>query len=775
MADDKKIKELESLIAKLEKLTKTKYDLNIDTSNIKQVNSQINVLNRAIKDAEKEVASLDNTFNGLNKEIKGIVAEMGNWGTATSKATKAFKNIENITQQLKYDEKGLSELSKKDLERLQKQLKINKDELIEAAKLVKKKQENLGIGQELTEEEKAILIGYEEEFSIIDRINEKTKERLVEEKKIEKQIGLAGKALDGLKKIPILGEILNIDEAKEDMRDLAKQGKGSFEILGKGLSSAFSGLGPLAIIAGIAKAVQMLAGAMFEADKRVTDISKNLSISKDNARGIYNNIKNTKTDLDTAYKTTTNLSEAFNDISQLTGFAAIATNDQLEAQIVLTKQLGQSKEEALGLQETFAVNNIEADKGIDIVYDQIAAFANQNKIVADGRKILTEVSKTSKLIQLNFKGNTPELVKTVLEAKKLGLTLDQVNKTASSLLNFEQSISDELNAELLLGQDINLDKAREYALTNDIAGLTEEIANQGITAEKFSKLNRIQQEAIAKVFGMQAEELADSLYKQETINKLSGNETKNLREQAALLRQKGDLTGAINLENQAAAIEEGVLKGKTLQEAQKSIDAQEKFNLAIERAKDLFADMIDGGLIEKLISFIDKLVGSLESGRSLADTLLFGPASDAAIAKSRKSSLEEQLKSTTDESEKEKLKTKIAEQDAILKKFEEENKKEEAKPLNRALENRTGNLSQGVVGMRLMADGGIVTRPTPAIVGEAGTEAVIPLNQLMAKLDAMTNAIASNKQSVPKIYLGTTELNTATSMGTYALNEGVTS
>ena len=54
MADDKKIKELESLIAKLEKLTKTKYDLNIDTSNIKQVNSQINVLNRAIKDAEKE-------------------------------------------------------------------------------------------------------------------------------------------------------------------------------------------------------------------------------------------------------------------------------------------------------------------------------------------------------------------------------------------------------------------------------------------------------------------------------------------------------------------------------------------------------------------------------------------------------------------------------------------------------------------------------------------------------------------------------------------------
>lgn len=782
MADDKKIKQLEKLIAEYEKLSKTKYEFNIDSSNLKQIESQIRVVGRAVKDLKDEAAKLDNTFGNLKEGIEGIVKEMGNWGSSTSKANKAFKNIADITDRLKYDEKGLSELSKKDLERLQKKLKINKEELVDAAKSIQAKykitdltEEAIKNAQNLSEEEAAILRGYLDQFSIIDTINEKTEKRLASEKKIEKQLGLTGKALDGLKKIPILGEILNIDDAKEDMRDLAKQGKGSFEILGKGLSSAFSGLGPLAIFAGIAKAVQMLVGALFEADKRVTDISKNLSISKDSARGVYNNIKNTKTDLDTAYKTTSNLSEAFNDISQLTGFAAIATNDQLETQIILTKQLGQSKDEALGLQEVFAVNNVEADKGVDIVYDQIAAFGNQNKIVADGRKILTEVSKTSKLIQLNFKGNTPELVKTVLEAKKLGLTLDQVNKTASSLLNFEQSISDELSAELLLGQDINLDKAREYALTNDIAGLTGEIAKQGITAEKFSKLNRIQQEAIAKVFGMQAEELADSLYKQEVINKVAGNETKNLREQASLLRQKGDLTGAINLENQAAAIEEGVLKGKTLQEAQKSIDAQEKFNLAIERAKDLFADMVDGGLIEKLISFIDKLVGSLETGKSLASTLLFGPASEGEIAKSRKSSLEEKLKSATDESEKEKLRSKIAEQDVILKKLEEENKKEAAKPINKALENRTGNLSQGVVGMRLMADGGIVNKPTPAIIGEAGSEAVVPLNQLMAKLDAMTAAIASNKQIIPKIYLGYTELNTATAMGTYGLNEGVTS
>ena len=272
MTDDKKIKQLEKLIAEYEKLSKTKYEFNIDTSNLKQVESQIRVVGRAVKDLKDETAKLDNTFGNLQGELEGIVKEMGNWGSATSKANKAFKNIADITDRLKYDEKGLSELSKKDLERLQKKLKINKEELVDVAKSIQIKykitdltEEAIKNTQDLSEEEAAILRGYLDQFGIIDRINNKTKERLIEEKKIEKQIGLAGKALDGLKKIPILGDILNIDDAKEDMRDLAKQGKGSFEILGKGLSSAFSGLGPLAIIAGIAKAIQMLVGVMFDA------------------------------------------------------------------------------------------------------------------------------------------------------------------------------------------------------------------------------------------------------------------------------------------------------------------------------------------------------------------------------------------------------------------------------------------------------------------------------------------------------------------------------
>jgi hypothetical protein len=600
-------------------------------------------------------------------------------------------------------------------------------------------------------------LAYENEF-----INDLNKQADLADQ-FNKKLGTTGNVIKGLNKIPILGGLIKSEEVLARIqKKTAEEGSTKFGVFKEGVKGVGSSikdnlLDPVAGFSILTKIVQFFIDAMFAADKRVTDIAKNLSISKDAAAGVYKSIKNSKGELDTAYKTTENLAEAFNDIAQITEFSTLATNDQIETQIVLTKQLGQSKEEALGLQGAFAVSNIEAGKGVDIVYDQIAAFANQNKIIADGRKILHEISKTSKLIQLNFKGNVGELTKSVLEAKKLGLTLDQVSKVGDSLLNFEQSIANELEAELLTGKDINLEKAREFALNNDIAGLTQEIAKQGITAEKFSRMNRIQQEAIAKTLGMSANELADNLYKSELIRKTGGKELEQLKERAKSLRAQKKDTEAINLERRAAAIEQGIVEGKQFKEAQKSVDAQEKFNLALERAKDLFADMVDGGILDKLISFIDKFVGSIESGQSLSSTLLFGPASDKKIAETRKKSISEQLSNTKDKEEKKKLQEKIAEQDAIIARFDEKDKKEAQKPINRAIENRAGAPSQGIVGMRLMAEGGIVNKPTRAIVGEAGPEAVIPLKEFYSKLDELISVVKAGGN----VYLDGNKVGTA--------------
>jgi hypothetical protein len=431
---------------------------------------------------------------------------------------------------------------------------------------------------------------------------------------------LTGTIFAGLKKTSI-GKLIDFDSVTKAMKATKAGGASTFATLSTGAkafgASLKAALGPIGLILiaaeAIQKAFELFVKASFAADKRVTEIAKNLSIGKEAARGIYDNLTDLKGTLDTEYATTENLVKAFGEIATLTEFSAIANKGQLETQIVLTNQLGQSVEEAQALQGIFAVNNVEADKGLDIVYDQIAAFANQNKIVADGRQILKQIQGVSKQILLNFKGNTGELVKTVLQANKLGLSLDQVDKIAGSLLDFEQSISAELNAELLTGRQLNLEKARLFALNNDIAGLTQEIANQGITAEKFAGMNRIQQQAIAQSLGLQASELGDALYKSKLIDQVAGDTTKKLREQAKLQEQKGNYEEANRLNARAAAIEQGIVEGKTLEQAQKSVDTQTKFNLALERAKEIFTDVIDGGLLDGLVSALEDIVISLES------------------------------------------------------------------------------------------------------------------------------------------------------------------
>jgi hypothetical protein len=82
--------------------------------------------------------------------------------------------------------------------------------------------------------------------------------------------------------------------------------------------------------------------------------------------------------------------------------------------------------------------------------------------------------------------------------------------------------------------------------------------------------------------------------------------------QAKLAEEAGNDQEAFDLRKQADEIELGILKGQTLEEAQKSVDAQEKFNLALERAKEIFTDVIDGGLLDGLVDALGDIVIYLE-------------------------------------------------------------------------------------------------------------------------------------------------------------------
>ena len=62
-----------------------------------------------------------------------------------------------------------------------------------------------------------------------------------------------------------------------------------------------------------------------------------------------------------------------------------------------------------------------------------------------------------------------------------------------------------------------------------------------------------------------------------------------------------------------------------------------------------------------------------------------------------------------------------------------------------------------------MADGGIVTGPTRALVGEAGPEAVVPLNKFYDKIDELITVIKQGGN----VYLDGTKVGTAMAVSSY--------
>lgn len=566
-----------------------------------------------IKDVFEDVLSSgENVISSLTKDMAK------NINSLAKDSNKLIINQSRINQGL-FTSKDIS-----------KQILANEDKLYKLEQQRASTVQAINDDLILSETEKQALIEdinkeYEQSIDYNKILVDKLKEQAEQLKLIEKRTGITAKILTGLKKIPILGDVLNIDKGLENMRKKALETNSTFKILGSGIKGAFEGIEKasiiLAVVAAAKKIFDFIKDAMFVADERVTKLAKGLAFSKDEARALYDNFKDSKHEINSIYNLTKDYTEAFTDLVDLSDFAVIANEKMVESQIILTKNLGLSKEEAFGIQDAFAASNIEADKGMDIVDKQVSAFTVQNKLLTTNKKTYADIAKTSKLIQINFNGNLGTLVKTTLEAKKLGLTLDQVSKIGNSLLNFEQSISSELEAELLTGKDINLEKARLYALNHDIAGLTQEIANQGITQEKFAAMNVVQQDAIAGALGMSAEEMGDMLYKQKLIAKYGGDTLKNLKAQIEQAKRLGNEQNAIALQKKYDALEQGILDGKSALEAEKSASAQEKFNQALEQAKEVFSDFVNGEYLNDLANIIKGFVnwwtGSSEEERNL--------------------------------------------------------------------------------------------------------------------------------------------------------------
>ena len=194
----------------------------------------------------------------------------------------------------------------------------------------------------------------------------------------------------------------------------------------------------------------------------------------------------------------------------------------------------------------------------ELEFTQAEAVTNTEReygIRLNLKTVLDEANKLTGQTRVNLESFPGGLTKAVSVAKSLGVEMASIASAAGQLLDFESSIQAELEAELLIGRDLNLERARAAALAGDQTTLMEELVDQAGSLEQLQNMNVLQQQALASALGMSVDQLSDQIINGE-----------------ALATQKDD---ALDRDTKAAL------------EQEKALSLQEKQVIAMEKLADV--------------------------------------------------------------------------------------------------------------------------------------------------------------------------------------------
>ena len=121
--------------------------------------------------------------------------------------------------------------------------------------------------------------------------------------------------------------------------------------------------------------------------------------------------------------------------------------------------------------------------------------------------IMEDIAGSSEQIALFTKDGGQNIAQAAVKARSMGLALNDVATAAESLLDFESSLTKEMEASVLIGRQLNLQRARELSLTGDLEGLQSELLKQVGTEADFNSMNLIQRKALADAVGVGVDQM----------------------------------------------------------------------------------------------------------------------------------------------------------------------------------------------------------------------------------------------------------------------------
>ena len=453
---------------------------------------------------------------------------------------------------------------------------------------------------------------------------------------INKKVGIFGATVEGIGKgltkagFGRLADALGIDDAIVKTKKFVEASKGAasgFSVAGKLIKELGTNLVKSftvtdLIVGGLTAAVTSLINRFVELDKDTSEFARALGTSRDNAfdlRQQLNTVGNISGEL---FLTGGKIAKVFGDIASSVSLG-IAPNTKIGNVLAtnlayMTKMVEQGKLSKEAADVFFRISSVTGKPVGKIAQDAaltVTKFNLQNKSSISLRSVMEAIGKSTAATRLTLAKFPDGIAGAVTKAKSLGFELEDLNKIGDSLLNFEQSIGDQFEAELLTNKDLNLERARAFALQGNSVELAKELSRQLGTAAEFGNMNVIQQNSLAKAFGLSREELAKTLETQDALRALGVDSVKAAEAKfKALEKEVGTQEALKRLGNNsltqqfATASRQDKINALT----DKFLALSEKLLIPLSKAADFVLGIADG---------MSSIIGFFSRGNKEADAM----------------------------------------------------------------------------------------------------------------------------------------------------------
>ena len=563
------------------------------------------------KELAKEFSDTGNSLQSMANQIRGLAQQTEGISTSVNTnlrgAARAYKDISSELNKSVESERDYEKILKRNKEIKQKMLDLEIDREIILRRVATASDEELVAYRKVLRSIYDGIEGMKVMAGVTTEVADKAKEIATAGEKFSK-------LAEAISTLPVIGKALAgpLKEAAAAAEKAAEDGASPFQARMQGALVAVAGLsaklGPAALL-----------GTLIKTAKETKDLSTNLGISLSSAVDLQKTFATYASQSRDARITSTALADAQTKLQQELKLGVVFSGETLENFVKLTEYMGVSAQAAAKLtilSESLSMNSSEFQNNLAESVVQSSAALGINLPLSEA---FETIGKASTNTLINLRRNPEELGKAVAEAKRLGIEFNQLEQVSSSMLNFESSIASELEAELLTGRQLNLEQARLAALRGDTLQLTKEVANQVGTIAEFENMNVIARESLAQAFGLNADQLAEMLLRQEALTANEQASRDLSYEQLQLAKERAGVTGDL---------------GAALLEVQQEADLAKNFENSAKKLQDAFKQIAlqVTPMVTKLADLVAKFAASPLGKLSAAAVLAGVTASTIAMA-----------------------------------------------------------------------------------------------------------------------------------------------